>query len=75
VGCSIELLRAFYDEHMADHATVLSWLAAQIAPANIAQLYFILRLVEEYLDDLAEHRTFAQPVIEGCLAKLVEVRL
>lgn len=69
----MELLRAFYIEHMADHGTVLSWLAAQVGPANIAQLYFVLRLVEEYLDDMAEHRTFVQPVIEGLLAKLVEV--
>ncbi|KAG8709991.1 RNA polymerase II mediator complex subunit [Ceratobasidium sp. 395] len=69
----VELLGAFYTEHMVDHATVLSWLAAQVAPANIAQLYFILRLLEEYLDDIAEHRMFAQPVIEGCLTKLVEI--
>jgi mediator of RNA polymerase II transcription subunit 12 len=60
---------------MVDHGTVLSWLGAQIAPANIAQLYFVLRLVEEYLDDLAQHRMFVKPVIEGCLAKLVEVLL
>ncbi|KAG9095716.1 RNA polymerase II mediator complex subunit [Ceratobasidium sp. 370] len=69
----VELLGAFYSEHLVDHATVLSWLAAQVAPANIAQLYFVLRLLEEYLDDMAEHRMFAQPVIEGCLAKLVEI--
>ncbi|KAG8686075.1 RNA polymerase II mediator complex subunit, partial [Ceratobasidium sp. 394] len=69
----VELLGAFYSEHLVDHATVLSWLAAQVAPANIAQLYFVLRLIEEYLDDIAEHRMFAQPVIEGCLAKLVEI--
>lgn len=70
----MELLRAFYVEHMVDHGSVLSWLAAQVGPANIAQLYFVLRLVEEYLDDLAEHRSFVQPVIEGLLAKLAEVR-
>ncbi|KAG9085643.1 RNA polymerase II mediator complex subunit, partial [Ceratobasidium sp. 392] len=58
---------------MVDHAAVLSWLAAQIAPANIAQFYFILRLLEEYLDDMAEHRMFAQPMVEGCLAKIVEI--
>ncbi|KAG8742716.1 RNA polymerase II mediator complex subunit [Ceratobasidium sp. 414] len=72
-GNSVELLGAFYSEHLVDHAAVLNWLAAQVAPANIAQLYFVLRLLEEYLDDIAEHRMFAQPVIEGCLAKLVEI--
>ncbi|QRV93786.1 mediator complex subunit Med12 [Ceratobasidium sp. AG-Ba] len=70
---SVDLLRSFYNEHMVDHATMLSWLAAQIVPSNVAQLYFVLRLVEEYLDDMAEHRMFAQPVVEGCLAKLVEI--
>ncbi|QRW21284.1 mediator complex subunit Med12 [Rhizoctonia solani] len=69
----VELMRAFYVEHMVDHGAVLSWLSAQVLPANIAQFYFVLRLVEEYLDDIAQHRLFAQPVIEGCLAKLVEV--
>ncbi|GAB1521557.1 RNA polymerase II mediator complex subunit [Rhizoctonia solani] len=70
---NVELMRAFYVEHMVDHGAVLSWLSAQVLPANIAQFYFVLRLVEEYLDDIAQHRLFAQPVIEGCLAKLVEV--
>ncbi|KAJ1304311.1 hypothetical protein OPQ81_005471 [Rhizoctonia solani] len=70
---SVELLRAFYVEHMVDHGTVLNWLSAQALPANIAQFYFVLRLVEEYLDDTAQHRIFAQPVIEACLAKLVEI--
>jgi mediator of RNA polymerase II transcription subunit 12 len=58
---------------MVDHESVLSWLSAQALPANIAQFYFVLRLVEEYLDDIAQHRLFAQPVIEACLAKLIEV--
>ncbi|KAH7339351.1 hypothetical protein B0J17DRAFT_705466 [Rhizoctonia solani] len=69
----VDLLRAFYAEHMVDHGAVLGWLSAQALPANIAQFYFVLRLVEEYLDDIAQHRMFAQPVIEACLAKLVEV--
>ncbi|CAE6502670.1 unnamed protein product [Rhizoctonia solani] len=69
----VDLLRAFYVEHMVDHGTVLSWLSAQALPANIAQFYFVLRLSEEYLDDIAQHRMFAQPVLEACLAKLVEI--
>ncbi|CAE7226860.1 unnamed protein product [Rhizoctonia solani] len=69
----VDLLRAFYVEHMVDHGTVLGWLSAQALPANIAQFYFVLRLVEEYMDDIAQHRMFAQPVIEACLTKLVEV--
>ncbi|KAB5588281.1 Med12 domain containing protein [Ceratobasidium theobromae] len=71
-GYCVELLRAFYLEQMVDHGAVLSWLSSQIAPANVAQLYFVLRLVEEYLDDIAQHRMFARPTIEGCLVKLVE---
>ncbi|CAE6538597.1 unnamed protein product [Rhizoctonia solani] len=69
----VDLLRAFYVEHMVDHGTVLGWLSAQALPANIAQFYFVLRLAEEYLDDMAQHRMFAQPVIEACLSKLVEI--
>jgi mediator of RNA polymerase II transcription subunit 12 len=40
---------------------------------NLAQAGFLARLAEEYLDDIMTSRALARPLVEGCLAKLMEV--
>ena len=39
---------------------------------NLAQAGFLARLAEEYLDDIMASRALARPLVEGCLAKLME---
>lgn len=39
---------------------------------NLAQAGFLARLAEEYLDDIMTSRALGRPLVEGCLAKLLE---
>jgi len=39
---------------------------------NLAQAGFLARLAEEYLNDIMASRALARPLVEGCLAKLME---
>ena len=70
---SLSLLRAFYDEGLVDNRTFLVWLVQQLATCNLAQLGFIARLVNEYLDGMLVTRSIARPFVEMCLGKVSEV--
>lgn len=70
---SLNLLRAFYDEGLVDNRTFLVWLVQQLATCNLAQLGFIARLVDEYLDGMLATRSIARPFVEMCLGKVSEV--
>lgn len=56
-----------------DNRTFLVWLVQQLATCNLAQLGFIARLVDEYLDGMLVTRSITRPFIETCLAKVSEV--
>ena len=70
--CSLKLLRTFYAEDLVDHRTFLTWLTQQMITCNLAQAGFLACLAEEYLDDIITSRALARPLVEGCLAKLME---
>lgn len=70
---SLNLLRAFYDEGLVDNRTFLVWLVQQLATCNLAQLGFIARLVDEYLDGMLVTRSITRPFVDACLAKVSEV--
>ena len=42
--------------------------------SNLAQIEFVIRIAEDYLDLVMENRSFLAPFIEACLARLTEVR-
>ena len=69
---SLKLLRTFYTEGLVDHRTFLTWLTQQMITCNLAQSGFLACLAEEYLDDIIASRALARPLVEGCLAKLME---
>jgi len=56
-----------------DNRTFLVWLVQQLATCNLAQLGFIARLVNEYLDGMLVTRSITRPFVEVCLAKVSEV--
>lgn len=70
---SLNLLRAFYDEGLVDNRTFLVWLVQQLATCNLAQLGFIARLVNEYLDGMLVTRSVTRPFVDVCLGKVSEV--
>ena len=72
-GISLNLLRAFYDEGLVDNRTFLVWLVQQLATCNLAQLGFIARLVNEYLDGMLVTRSITRPFVDVCLGKVSEV--
>ena len=56
-----------------DNRTFLVWLVQQLATCNLAQLGFIARLVDEYLDGMLVTRSITRPFVEMCLGKVSEV--
>ena len=56
-----------------DNRTFLVWIVQQLATCNLAQLGFIARLVNEYLDGMLVTRSITRPFVEVCLAKVSEV--
>ncbi|EJF57727.1 hypothetical protein DICSQDRAFT_182976 [Dichomitus squalens LYAD-421 SS1] len=70
----LSLLRTFYAEGLVDNRTFLSWLVQQMATCNLAQLGFVARLADEYLDGMLVSRALTHPVVEACLAKYVEIQ-
>jgi hypothetical protein len=56
-----------------DNRTFLVWLVQQLATCNLAQLGFIARLADEYLDGMLVTRSITRPFTEVCLAKVSEV--
>ena len=56
-----------------DNRTFLVWLVQQLATCNLAQLGFIARLVNEYLDGMLVTRSITRPFVEMCLGKVSEV--
>lgn len=71
---SLELLRPFYSEGLVDSRTFLVWLVQQMGLSNLAQVGFVVRLADEYLDGIMKSRALARPFIDACLCKLSEVR-
>ena len=71
--CSLSLLRAFYAEGMVDHRTFLAWLVQQCTACNLAQLGFVVRLVDEYLDGMMVCHALVRPLVEACILRLAEV--
>ncbi|KAF9528525.1 hypothetical protein CPB83DRAFT_314750 [Crepidotus variabilis] len=70
----LQLLRTFYAEDLVDHRTFLIWLVHQMVTCNLAQAGFIIRLVDEYLDDILASRALTRPLSEAFLMKLSEIR-
>ncbi|KAJ7039194.1 hypothetical protein C8F04DRAFT_1087468 [Mycena alexandri] len=71
---SLELLRPCYSEGLVDSRTFLVWLVQQIGLSNLAQVGFMVRLADEYLDGIMKNRALARPFIDACLCKLSEIR-
>ncbi|KAJ7209594.1 hypothetical protein GGX14DRAFT_630911, partial [Mycena pura] len=70
---SLELLRPFYSEGLVDSRTFLVWLVQQLAISNLAQVGFLIRLADEYLDGITKNRPLTRPFIDACLCKLSEI--
>lgn len=70
---SLDLLRSFYAEGLVDNRTFLAWLVQQMSACNLAQLGFLARLADEYLDGMLTCRALTRPFAEACLARLAEV--
>jgi mediator of RNA polymerase II transcription subunit 12, fungi type len=70
---SLAILRESFSEGLVDHATLLIWLSNQVAICNLAQLGFVVKVVDEYIECLVDNRGFLKPLMEGCLTKLMEV--
>ncbi|KAI0093156.1 hypothetical protein BDY19DRAFT_989824 [Irpex rosettiformis] len=68
------LLRAFYAEGLVDNRTFLLWLVQQMATCNLAQLGFVARMAEEYLDGMLTCRALTRPFIEYTLCRISEIR-
>ena len=71
--CSLQLLQTFYTEDLVDHRTFLTWLIHQMMTCNLAQVGFVIRLADEYLEDVLNSRALTRPLAEACLTKLFEV--
>ncbi|KZT00461.1 uncharacterized protein LAESUDRAFT_666096 [Laetiporus sulphureus 93-53] len=71
---SLELLRTFYAEGLVDNRTFLTWLVQQMCSCNLAQLGFVVRLADEYLDGMLVSRALTHHFIDACLSKVVEIR-
>ncbi|KAJ7497070.1 hypothetical protein FB451DRAFT_214151 [Mycena latifolia] len=70
----LELLRPFYSEGLVDSRTFLVWLVQQMGMSNLAQVGFMVRLADEYLDGIIKSRALARPFVDACLCKLTEIR-
>ncbi|KAJ7690646.1 hypothetical protein B0H17DRAFT_1064288 [Mycena rosella] len=71
---SLELLRPFYSEGLVDSRTFLVWLVQQMGISNLAQVGFMVRLADEYLDGIIKSRALARHFVDVCLCKLSEIR-
>ncbi|KAH7922771.1 hypothetical protein BV22DRAFT_1094076 [Leucogyrophana mollusca] len=69
----LKLLRPFYAEGLVDNRTFLVWLVQQMATCNLAQVGFVARLADEYLDGMLVSRALSKPFVDSCLAKLIEI--
>ncbi|TFY51580.1 hypothetical protein EVJ58_g10491, partial [Rhodofomes roseus] len=69
---SLELLRTFYAEGLVDNRTFLTWLVQQMGTCNLAQLGFVARLADEYLDGLLINRALTHHFVDACLNRLEE---
>ena len=70
---SLQLLRNFYSEGLIDNRTFLAWLIQQLYVSNLAQLGFIARLLDEFVDGALATRALTRPLVEGCLTRISEV--
>lgn len=70
---SLQLLRNFYAEGLVDNRTFLAWLIHQLYISNLAQLGFIARLVDEFMEGIVSTRALTRPTVEACLNRLSEV--
>ncbi|KAL6308224.1 hypothetical protein BKA93DRAFT_726196 [Sparassis latifolia] len=68
------LLRTFYAEGLVDKRTFLSWLVQQMSTCNLAQLGFIAKLADEYLEGMLVSRAITRPFVDASLQKLSEIR-
>ncbi|KAK7057438.1 Med12 domain-containing protein [Favolaschia claudopus] len=71
---SLELLRPFYLEGLVDSRTFLVWLVQQMVMSNLAQVGFLVRIADEYLEGIMKSRPLAQPFVDASLCKLSEIR-
>lgn len=71
---SLNLLRAFYTEGLVDNRTFLAWLVQQTATCNLAQLGFVARMADEYLDGMLTCHALCRPFVDACFNKISEVR-
>ncbi|KAK7692890.1 hypothetical protein QCA50_004525 [Cerrena zonata] len=71
---SLQLLRNFYAEGLVDNRTFLAWLIHQLYISNLAQLGFIARLVDEFMEGIVSTRALTRPTVEACLNRLSEIK-
>ncbi|KAI0259684.1 hypothetical protein BC834DRAFT_606637 [Gloeopeniophorella convolvens] len=71
---SLDLLRSFYSEGLVDNRTFLTWLVLQMCTCNLAQVGFVARLADEYLDGILACRALSRPFVDACLCKISEIR-
>ncbi|KAH9919005.1 uncharacterized protein B0H18DRAFT_1197644 [Fomitopsis serialis] len=68
----LELLRTFYAEGLAVNRTFLAWLVQQMGTCNLAQLGFVARLADEYIDGMLINRALTHHFIDAGLNRLKE---
>ena len=59
---------------MVDHCTFLAWLVQQTSSCNLAQLGFVARLADEFMESMLICRALTRPFVEACVTRLAEVR-
>ena len=72
---SLQLVKAFYSEGLIDNRTFLAWLVQQVGTCNLAQLGFVARLADEYLDGLLNCRALARPFADASFGRISEVSM
>lgn len=70
---SLKLLQTFYLEGLVDHRTFSVWVVHQMATCNLAQVGFIARIADEYLEGMLSNRPLAKHLVDACVVKLSEV--
>ena len=61
-------------ENLVSPRILLGWLADQVTSSNLAQLGFILLVVNEYLLDIVNHLSLARLIVRGACQRIKEVR-
>lgn len=72
---SLRLLELLYEDHLLERESFLRFLVAQVDGSNIAQLPFVLFLVEEYLGEFLLTEPLSARLVAACFGRSTEVSL